>query len=526
MSNGKGLEVTQYGRLLRSSVHKSLNLFAGEPLASICNPRDDFTRRSISSRILQEYRDVLNYVPKAPQRQSHVPGVAENEAPAINVRKAKSPLAETIDDVHEMLASSMPSGNKLPYLDISVSDEVNLKIVNKRSLLALGDQANNKDAKRHEDAGAISVVTEAAKDSTMASYLRETVSGGHAIAKLGIKPKDGSIRRRQPKWHPPWKMYRMIVGHQGWVHCVAVDVSNQWFATGSADRMIKIWDLATCQLKLSLTGHINAVRDIKISDRHPYLFSCGEDNTVKCWDIEQNKVIRSYHGHLSGVYNLALHPELDVLFSGGRDAVVRVWDIRTKESIHVLSGHSGTIMSLATQRAEPQVISGSQDKTIRIWDLAMGKSLATLTNHKKSVRALAIHPSEYTFCSGAADNIKVWKCPEGVFHRNISGHNSILNCLAIKDDGESSLVVAGSNNGQLHFWDWDSGYKFQTLESVVQKGSLESENGIFACAFDMSESRLITAECDKSVKIWIQDNDATPETHPIMWQPEATVKTY
>jgi pleiotropic regulator 1 len=27
--------------------------------------------------------------------------------------------------------------------------------------------------------------------------------------------------------------------------------------------------------------------------------------------------------------------------------------------------------------------------------------------------------------------------------------------------------------------------------------------------------RLITAECDKTIKIWKEDENATPETHPI-----------
>ena len=109
-----------------------------------------------------------------------------------------------------------------------------------------------------------------------------------------------------------------------------MDPMNKFFATGSNDRTIKFWDLADGKLKITLTGHINTVRGIAISDRHPYLFSCGEDKTVKCWDLEQNKVVRHYHGHLSGVYCLALHPELDLLVTGGRDSTARVWDMRTK----------------------------------------------------------------------------------------------------------------------------------------------------------------------------------------------------
>lgn len=40
---------------------------------------------------------------------------------------------------------------------------------------------------------------------------------------------------------------------------IAVDPGNEFFVTGSADRTIKVWDLATGQLKLTLTGHIEQV---------------------------------------------------------------------------------------------------------------------------------------------------------------------------------------------------------------------------------------------------------------------------
>ncbi len=43
-----------------------------------------------------------------------------------------------------------------------------------------------------------------------------------------------------PEWHAPWKLHKVLVGHQGWVDCVAVDVSNEWFATGSDDRTVKV----------------------------------------------------------------------------------------------------------------------------------------------------------------------------------------------------------------------------------------------------------------------------------------------
>jgi pleiotropic regulator 1 len=54
----------------------------------------------------------------------------------------------------------------------------------------------------------------------------------------------------------------------------------------------------------------------------------------------------------------------------------------------------------------------------------------------------------------------------------------------------------------------------------MQPGSLESEASIYALAFDKSSTRLISAECDKSIKIWQEDSEATEETHPINFNSE------
>ncbi|XP_039288644.1 pleiotropic regulator 1-like isoform X1 [Nilaparvata lugens] len=321
----------------------------------------------------------------------------------------------------------------------------------------------------------------------------------------------------KPKWHPPWKLYRVISGHLGWVRCVAVEPGNEWFATGSADRVIKIWELATGKLKVSLTGHISSVRGLAVSSRHPYLFSCGEDRQVKCWDLEYNKVIRHYHGHLSAVYTLTLHPTIDVLITAGRDSTARVWDMRTKANVHTLTGHTNTVASVISQAAEPQIITGSHDCTIRLWDLAAGKSMATLTNHKKSVRSVIFHPTLYMFASASPDNIKQWKCPEGKFIQNLAGHNAIVNCLAVNPEG---VLVSGADNGTLHCWDWRTGYNFQRLQAPVQPGSMDSESGIFSMTFDQSGSRLITTEADKTIKIYKEDDTATEESHPVHWRPD------
>jgi pleiotropic regulator 1 len=214
---------------------------------------------------------------------------------------------------------------------------------------------------------------------------------------------------------------------------------------------------------------------------------------------------------------MSLHPTLDVLATAGRDSTARIWDMRTKANIHTLTGHTNTVASVVTQAANPQIITGSHDSTVRMWDLAAGKSMGTLTNHKKSVRSVVLHPTLYMFASASPDNIKQWRCPEGNFVQNLSGHNTIINCMAVNPEG---VLVSGGDNGSMHFWDWRTGYNFQRVQAAVQPGSMDSEAGIFSMTFDQSGSRLITTEADKTIKIYKEDDEATEESHPISWKPD------
>lgn len=53
----------------------------------------------------------------------------------------------------------------------------------------------------------------------------------------------------------------------------------------------------------------------------------------------------------------------------------------------------------------------------------------------------------YTFASGSADNIKQWMFPDGNFIQNLSGHNAIINTLAVNSDG---VLVSGGIPNERH----------------------------------------------------------------------------
>ncbi|KAJ8657023.1 hypothetical protein O0I10_007357 [Lichtheimia ornata] len=418
--------------------------------------------------------------------------------------KLTSKIHDEYDSVRtlpEVLIKQQKEAQKARQAKKTTIEEVPEEEGGSSAVKQLIDTIPEKKATATDEKTNMGIVALRSKD-TVSEIFGDAPGGGGSLVR---RARAKTIR---PVWHAPWKLMRVISGHLGWVRAVTVEPGNKWFATGAGDRTIKIWDLASGTLKLSLTGHISTVRGLAVSPRHPYLFSCGEDKMVKCWDLEQNKVIRQYHGHLSGVYSLSLHPTLDVLVTSGRDATARVWDMRTKQNVHVLTGHTSTVSTVQCQEADPQVITGSMDSTIRLWDLAAGKTMGVLTHHKKSVRSIAIHPTEFGFVSGSADNIKGWKCPEGTFIQNYEGRKSIINTLSVNQDG---VIFSGGDNGSLGFHDWRSGYQFQSMDTTVQPGSLDAEAGIFASSFDRTGLRLITGEADKTIKIYKEDENAVKD---------------
>jgi pleiotropic regulator 1 len=285
---------------------------------------------------------------------------------------------------------------------------------------------------------------------------------------------------------------------------VAFHPSNQWFATGSTDSVIKVWSLASGELRLNLTGHKEGIRSIAVRDTA--MFTGSDDHAIKMWDLEKNQIVRDYFGHVSAVHCVAAHPALDLIFSGGRDKSVRVWDVRSQAAVRTFYDHQDSVMSLAAQSAEPQLVSGGGDCMVLLWDIAMGKVISRITRHKKPVRALCFHHTENSFASCGADAIRKWKLPEGAFMRNMGGESgaggpTVWNTLALNQTG---CLFAGAEGGDMLFTDYESGALVQRRKTKPLPGSAAGNvPSILCAAFDpMSGTRLVTGESDKTVKIW------------------------
>lgn len=70
----------------------------------------------------------------------------------------------------------------------------------------------------------------------------------------------------------------------------------------------------------------------------------------------------------------------------------------------------------------------------------MHACLHTLISINSLIITEVLFSVRFAFASASSDNIKQWKLPKGEFMQNFSGHNGILNCLAVNND---NVTVSG-----------------------------------------------------------------------------------
>ena len=73
---------------------------------------------------------------------------------------------------------------------------------------------------------------------------------------------------------------------------MAYSPDNRLLAAGSADKTVRIWDLATGEESRTLIGHSDWVTDVSFSPDGRRLASSSYDGTVKIWDVTRLSGLR------------------------------------------------------------------------------------------------------------------------------------------------------------------------------------------------------------------------------------------
>jgi platelet-activating factor acetylhydrolase IB subunit alpha len=103
---------------------------------------------------------------------------------------------------------------------------------------------------------------------------------------------------------------------------------NNYLASGSRDRTVKLWNIQTQSCIATFASHENWVRSVVLHPSGKYIISAGDDRTIRIMDIQSNRCLRKIaNAHPHFVTCLAIHYSLPIMVSGGVDQMVRCWQL-------------------------------------------------------------------------------------------------------------------------------------------------------------------------------------------------------
>jgi tetratricopeptide (TPR) repeat protein len=197
--------------------------------------------------------------------------------------------------------------------------------------------------------------------------------------------------------------------HTSRVWSVSFSPDGKTLASGSADKTIKLWEVATGKPITTLTGHTSRVWSVSFSPDGKTLASGSADKTIKLWEVATSKPITTLTGHTSTVNSVSFSPDGKTLASASSDKTIKLWDVATGKLITTLTGHTSRVWSVSFSPDGKTLASGSFDKTIKLWDVATGKLITTLTRHTSPVNSVSFSPDSTTLASASSDKtIKLW----------------------------------------------------------------------------------------------------------------------
>src|SRR5262249_5605900 len=146
--------------------------------------------------------------------------------------------------------------------------------------------------------------------------------------------------------------------------------------TGSREKTIRIWDVATCKQINVLTGSNGLIRSLSFSPDGKLLASASEDGKVRLWDLTAAREMRSWEGESSGC--AAFSTTVNTLVMTGIEGSVWVRDARSGKVIHRLvddlNKRDFVIASSLAYSPDGRLIAGGYTGGLHIWEASTGKS--------------------------------------------------------------------------------------------------------------------------------------------------------
>lgn len=133
------------------------------------------------------------------------------------------------------------------------------------------------------------------------------------------------------------KFVQQFTAHSGPIYCLDYHPTQQWLATGSRDKLIKVWNMSCAKPTLEYTIHTIAVvgRVCWRPERKFHIASCSlvVDYSIYIWDVRRPFIpYASFNEHTNVTTDICFKGVPDVLLSTSKDSTI--YKHATKDAQH------------------------------------------------------------------------------------------------------------------------------------------------------------------------------------------------
>jgi len=218
---------------------------------------------------------------------------------------------------------------------------------------------------------------------------------------------------------------RTFKGHSDEVSSVIFSPDGRWVLSGSDDETLRLWELATGRCVRTFIGHttdlnsldlrdvrsmhLGLVNSVSISPDGRWALSGSWDKTLRLWELATGRSLRTFEGHTDRVNSVTFSPDGRWALSGSNDKMLRLWELATGRCLRTFEGHTGAVYSVSISPDGRWALSGSYDKTLGLWELATGQCVRTFEGPELQVNSVTFSPDGRWALSGDGGQLARWE---------------------------------------------------------------------------------------------------------------------
>lgn len=140
------------------------------------------------------------------------------------------------------------------------------------------------------------------------------------------------------------------------------------FGTGTADSIIKIWDLKSKTNLANFPGHSGPITSLSFSENGYYLATAAEDSTVKLWDLRKLKNFKTIEFEDKfEIRDVSFDYSGSYLVCGGTD--IRIFQVKSWDLLKTISDHTALVTGVRFANNCKTLVSSSLDRSLKVYSI-------------------------------------------------------------------------------------------------------------------------------------------------------------